>query len=99
MDGTCLSLIKRFENVEDHRVNRTKLHKPIDNIVMLICAVVAGADSFNAIEVFATAHEQWFSRFLELPDDHKILSFLSLDLLLQYRQHIEHKLVNLLVCA
>ena len=68
MDGTGLSLIKCFKNVEDPRVDRTKLHTLIDIIVMAICAVVAGADSFDAIEVFATAHEQWFRRFLELPN-------------------------------
>jgi hypothetical protein len=41
MDGTGLSLIKCFENVEDPRVDRTKLHKLIDIIVMAICALVA----------------------------------------------------------
>jgi hypothetical protein len=41
MDGTGLSLIKCFENVEDYRVDRTKLHKLIDIIVMAICALVA----------------------------------------------------------
>jgi hypothetical protein len=30
MDGTGLSLIKCFENLEDPRVDRTKLHKLID---------------------------------------------------------------------
>jgi len=35
---------------------------------MAICAVVAGCDTFDAIEVFCTAQEAWFKRFLELPN-------------------------------
>jgi hypothetical protein len=51
-----LSLIKCFENVEDPRVDRTKLHKLIDVIVMAICALAAGADSFDAIPNSALSH-------------------------------------------
>lgn len=68
MDGTGNLLVKCFETVVDPRIDRTKLHKLIDIIIMAICAVVAGADSFDAIEVFCTAHELWFRRFLELPN-------------------------------
>jgi len=68
MDGTRLSLIKCFESVTDPRIDRTKLHKLSDIIVLAICATVAGADTFDAIEVFGNAHEQWFRRFLELPN-------------------------------
>jgi DDE_Tnp_1-associated len=50
------------------RVDRIKRHKLFNTIVMAICAVVAGADRFDAIKLFATAHEQWLSRFLELPN-------------------------------
>ena len=68
MDGTCASLVTCFENVRDPRVERTKLHKLIDVIVMAICSVVAGCDSFDEIEIFCRAQEQWFKRFLELPN-------------------------------
>lgn len=68
MDGTSNSLVNCFENLTDPRIDRTKLHKLIDIVVMAICAVVAGCDTFDAIEVFCTAQEQWFRRFLELPN-------------------------------
>jgi len=67
MDGAS-TLISCFEGLSDPRVERTKLHKLIDIVVMAICAVVAGCDTFDAIEVFCTAQEQWFKRFLELPN-------------------------------
>ena len=68
MDGTPASLVECFESLTDPRVDRTKLHKLIDIVVMAVCAIVAGCDTFDAIEVFCTAQEQWFRRFLELPN-------------------------------
>lgn len=68
MDGGNDSLTAQFKNVKDPRINRTKLHKFIDIIVIAICAVVGGADGFDAIEVFAVAHEEWFRKFLDLPN-------------------------------
>jgi len=57
MDGTS-TLVGCFENLADPRVDRTKLHKLIDLVVMAICAVVAGCDPFDAIEVFYPAQER-----------------------------------------
>jgi predicted transposase YbfD/YdcC len=68
MDGGNESLTEQFKDVKDPRINRTKRHKFIDIIVIAICAVVGGADGFDAIEVFAVAHEEWFRKFLDLPN-------------------------------
>jgi predicted transposase YbfD/YdcC len=57
-----------FEEVEDPRVDRTKLHKLIDIIVIAICAVICGADDWVATEEFGKAKEKWFRAFLELPN-------------------------------
>jgi len=57
MDGASDSLVKCFEGLTDPRVDRTKLHKLTDIMVMAICAVVAGCDSFDAIELFCKARE------------------------------------------
>lgn len=65
MDGP-LSLAMHFSGIEDPRVDRSKLHQLADILLIAICAVVGGADSFEAIEIFAEAHEQWFRRFLTL---------------------------------
>ena len=68
MDRENFSLIRNFSGVKDPRINRKKRHKLIDIIVVAICAVVGGADGFDAIEVFGKAHLQWFLNFLELPN-------------------------------
>ena len=57
-----------FDKVEDPRVDRTKLHKLIDILVIAICAVICGADDWVGIEEFGKSREQWFRRFLELPN-------------------------------
>jgi len=54
--------------VSDPRIDRKKLHKLIDIIVISICAVIAGADSFDDIEVFGKGRIDWLKRFLELPN-------------------------------
>ncbi len=49
MDGASPSLVNCFESITDPRVDRTKLHKLVDSVVMAICAAVAGCDTFDAI--------------------------------------------------
>ena len=66
MEADTRSLTQHFENVEDPRIDRKKLHKLIDIIVITICGVIAGADSFDEIEIFGNAHVDWLKRFLEL---------------------------------
>lgn len=68
MDGTMATLADCFSDVTDPRIDRTRLHKLVDVIVMAICAVVAGCDTFETIEVFCCANEQWFKQFLEMPN-------------------------------
>ena len=43
------SLINHFDEIKDPRIERKKLHKLIDIIIIAICAVVSGADGFDAI--------------------------------------------------
>lgn len=56
-----------FSDLEDPRVDRTKLHKLVDILVIAICAVIAGADNWEDIEEFGKARQEWFETFLELP--------------------------------
>lgn len=67
MPNKDFSLLCVFEDVNDPRVDRTKLHKLIDVLVVAVCAVVAGSDCFDAIEIFGNSHLEWFKKFLELP--------------------------------
>lgn len=55
-----------FKSVEDPRHHNT-LHKLIDVIIIAICAVVAGADTYEQIENFGKKRKKWLSKFLELP--------------------------------
>ena len=55
-----------FERIEDHR-HHNRLHKLIDVIIIAICGVVAGADTYEQIENFGKKRKKWLSKFLELP--------------------------------
>lgn len=57
-----------FSDLEDPRIERTKLHKLIDILVIAICAVIAGADNWEDVEDFGKARLEWFKTFLELPN-------------------------------
>jgi len=60
-------LLRVFEEVEDPRVERTKLHRLSDMLVIALCAVICGADSWTEIELFGKAKSDWLRTFLELP--------------------------------
>ena len=55
-----------FGCIKDPRVDRTKLHKLLDIIALGILGVMAGAQSFEEIEDFGNAHEEWLKNYLEL---------------------------------
>lgn len=62
-----LSLTEHFSVLKDPRVERTKRHSLNDIVVMTICAVICGADSWVAVEEFCKAKLSWFKTFLDLP--------------------------------
>ncbi len=57
-----------FGDLTDPRIDRTKLHKLLDILVIAICAVIAGADNWEDVEEFGKARLAWFRTFLELPN-------------------------------
>jgi predicted transposase YbfD/YdcC len=57
-----------FGNLTDPRVDRTKLHKLLDILVIAICAVIGSADTWEDVEEFGKAKIKWFQTFLELPN-------------------------------
>jgi predicted transposase YbfD/YdcC len=59
---------QHFSNIEVPRIDRTKLHKLIDILVIAIYAVIAGADNWEDVEEFGQARIEWFQTFLELPN-------------------------------
>ena len=68
---SCVSattLTQRFAQLTDPRVDRTKEHRLLDIVVLTICAILAGADGWVAVEAFGHAKENWLRTFLELPN-------------------------------
>jgi predicted transposase YbfD/YdcC len=57
-----------FATVTDPRVDRAKLHLLMDILVMAICAVICGADSWVEMEAYGRAKEQGLRQFLPLPN-------------------------------
>ncbi len=61
------SIWEHFSVIPDPRVDRTKLHKLEDILVIVLCAVICGAETWVDIVDFAKAKEAWLRTFLELP--------------------------------
>jgi len=57
-----------FMTIHDPRLERKKLHKLFDILVITICAVLCGVDDWEHIAEFGRANEEWFRRFLKLPN-------------------------------
>ena len=62
------SLFDSLQQITDPRVDRTKRHLLVDILVVTICAVICGAESWEEIAEFGRSKQEWFSRFLELPN-------------------------------
>jgi len=67
-NNVTASIQKHFGDVEDPRIERKKLHKLIDIMVIAICAAICGADTWEDVETFGKAKQKWFEGFLELPN-------------------------------
>src|SRR2546426_241861 len=61
-----LSLVQHFKSLPDPRVNRTKDHDLMDILVIAICTLLCGGETFNDMEDFGRAKEPWFKTFLTL---------------------------------
>jgi predicted transposase YbfD/YdcC len=68
MSKAKLAFADYFADLPDPRIDRTKKHLLGDILVIAVCAVIAGADSFPEIETFGKAKEAWLRRFLALPN-------------------------------
>jgi len=60
------SLQEHFSSMEDPRVERNKKHKLLDIIILTICAVVSGAEGWEAIEEFGENKKSWLRKWIEL---------------------------------
>src|SRR5579859_582248 len=63
-----LPLTQHFADLEDPRVERTKLHRLLDIVAIALCAVIAGAESWDDIALFGQTKADWLKQFLALPN-------------------------------
>jgi len=61
-----LSLIEHFQDLKDPRVDRRKDHDLIDVLVIAVCCLLCAGESFNDMQEFGRAKEDWFRTFLKL---------------------------------
>ena len=63
-----ISLFEHFQNLQDPRVNRTKRHDLLDVMIISVCTLLCGGETYNDMEDFGKAKEDWFKTFLKLPN-------------------------------
>jgi hypothetical protein len=62
------NLASIFAAVADPRIERTKLHRLGDSLMIAVCGVICGADGWVEIEEFGKAKAAWFGSWLALPN-------------------------------
>jgi len=60
-------LLRVFDELEDPRVERRKLHRLTDILAITLLAVICGADEWTEIERFGQSKLDWLRTFLPLP--------------------------------
>ena len=63
-----IALCQYLDRLPDPRIDRCKRHRLLDVITMALCAVLGGADTWPQVATFARRRQDWFGRFLELPN-------------------------------
>ncbi|MCA1607172.1 MAG: ISAs1 family transposase [Acidobacteria bacterium] len=67
-ESVTLSLFDSLGQVPDPRMERTRLHRLVDILVIAVCATICAAETWQEIEEFGRAKESWFKKFLSLPN-------------------------------
>ena len=65
---TLISVWDYFDDLEDPRIDRTRLHSLQDIILLTLIATLCGADSWVEIEEYGLEHIEWLSDVLDLPN-------------------------------
>ena len=61
------SLSEHFGRLDDPREEGLVEHKLLDMIVIAVCAIICGADTWVEVETFGKARQAWLEQFLDLP--------------------------------
>jgi hypothetical protein len=62
----ALAIHTYFADLTDPRIDRTRRHHLMDILVIALCAVIAGSDTWQEVETFAQRRRDWLGRFLSL---------------------------------
>jgi hypothetical protein len=62
------NLLEEFSALEDPRCGGKVEHRLIDILVIAICAVIAGAESWEDIALYGRSKVDWLGTFLALPN-------------------------------
>src|SRR4051794_41951032 len=62
------ALIKELAAIEDPRCGWTVEHRLLDILVIAVCAVLGGAESFEDIALYGRCKREWLGGFLALPN-------------------------------
>lgn len=63
-----INLLEHLKNLHDPRVDRTKRHELLDIMIIAVCTLLCGGETYNDMEDFGHAKEDWFRGFLKLPN-------------------------------
>lgn len=61
-----VSIKEHFSSIPDPRVEGKTRHNLLDIIVITICAVISGADTWGGVETYGRSKYEWLKGFLEL---------------------------------
>ncbi len=61
------SIAEHFATLPDPRIGHAKRHQLLDILVISICAILCGADTWVEIEMWGRANRKWLESFLALP--------------------------------
>ena len=64
----CQSIQTHFAELDDPRSSRNRRHELGDILVIALCAMLSNADDYVAFEDYGRAKEDWFRRYLSLPN-------------------------------
>src|SRR5580765_8208859 len=60
------SLVTHLALVPDPRLDRRRDHDLVDILVIAVCTLLCGGETFNDMEDFGKAKHEWFKTFLSL---------------------------------
>ena len=68
IEAAIIPLKEHFSSLDDPRVQHSIEHLLLDIVLITICAVICGADTWVEIEHYGIAKQKWLETFLELPN-------------------------------